>query len=666
MKHNIKNENKWPLYLLFPLVTFYYEIIFKIVTSGRFSFASILIVLLFSACYGAIGYLLASIFKSQKANRIITIVLLSLTAIPFLIEYFVFRAFKIYYDINTIVGGAGGVATGFAAQTFELILSFSGIAVILIYALPIVLYCIFGKKLIPARCSDMIRRIIAGFMAVFFFVIGFVAVKCSKYSDKYGKEYTFQDAVPDFGLVTGLRLDISHIIFKTNSSGEFEKVEKTKKSKKAVETNTKPVEYGYNKMDIDFETLKSTESNRTVQGLHDYVSSLTPSKKNKYTGIFKGKNLIFITAEAFSAEVIDENLTPTLYRLATKGINFTDYYQPASAGTTGGEYQNLLGMLPSQEGRSFKNSATHNLYFTMGNQLNRLGYYGKAFHNNSYTFYDRNKTHINLGYSDGFMGYGNGMEQYVTNCWPQSDLEMLVGTLPTYIDKEHFNIYYMSVSGHSGYSRSGNTMTDKNWDFVDGLSYSDKVKGYLAANIELDRALEYTLKQLEEKGKINDTVICISADHFPYGLDDGTRLGDMPYLAELYGFTPTNNLQRDHNRLILWCGSLEKEKPIVVSAPTFSLDILPTLQNLFGLEFDSRFMVGRDVFSDADALVFNSGYDWKTELGTYISSSGKFTPASETTVVPEGYVENVKSIVRNKIKYCSDVLSTDYFAHVFK
>ena len=72
--------------------------------------------------------------------------------------------------------------------------------------------------------------------------------------------------------------------------------------------------------------------------LHQYFAAQTPTKTNDYTGMFEGKNLILITAEAFSAEVIDPMRTPTLYRLATKGINFTDYYQPSSAGTTGGSH----------------------------------------------------------------------------------------------------------------------------------------------------------------------------------------------------------------------------------------------------------------------------------------------------------------------------------------
>jgi phosphoglycerol transferase MdoB-like AlkP superfamily enzyme len=261
------------------------------------------------------------------------------------------------------------------------------------------------------------------------------------------------------------------------------------------------------------------------------------------------------------------------------------------------------------------------------------------------------------------MGYGNGMENYVKNVWPQSDLEMLQGTLPTYIDKQPFNVYYMTVSGHSGYTKTGNSMTKRNWDVVKDLPYSDAVKGYLAANYELEKAMAYLVNTLEEKGIADDTVICISTDHFPYGLDSGGSLGNMPYLSELYGYQVNDLFQRDHSRLILWCGSLEDSEPIVVSTPTYSLDILPTLSNLFGTEYDSRLMVGRDVFSDQEALVFNSNYDWKTAYGTYYN--GTFTQTDMSVTLPENYASQMKTVVRNKMRYCQWSLENDYFRYLF-
>ena len=471
----------------------------------------------------------------------------------------------------------------------------------------------------------------------------------------------------NFGLLTGIRLDVQHLLTRDEKNTEFEIVdvptfptvpaptqETTPDVTEETVEETQPIEYGYNVMDLNFPVTGVD----AIDSINTYVQSLTPSKQNAYTGLFAGKNLIFITAEAFSAEVINPARTPTLYRLANQGIQFTDFYQPDSAGTTGGEYQNLFGMLPTAGGMSFKNTAGNNNYFTMGSQLNRLGYYGKAYHNHDYFFYDRHLTHNNLGYSDGFMGFHNGMEKFVKDQWPKSDLEMIQGTITEYLDKQPFNIYYMTVSGHSNYGPGSNCMTAKNWDYVKDLPYSTNVKGYLAANMELEHAMTYLVQALEDAGIADDTVIVLVTDHYPYGLSNSE-------LTELFGYAPTDLFKRDHSRLIIWSGMLEDMEPIVVDTPTSSLDILPTLSNLFGTEFDSRLMPGRDVFSDAPALVYNYSYDWKTEYGTYISSTNTFTPVSDDLVIPEGYVEQIKAIVRNRIRYSSSVLNVDYMEFLF-
>ena len=163
---------------------------------------------------------------------------------------------------------------------------------------------------------------------------------------------------------------------------------------------------------------------------------------------------------------------------------------------------------------------------------------------------------------------------------------------------------------------------------------------------------------LEKKGVADDTVICLTSDHFPYGLSDAA-------LEELYGQKVTDDFVKCHSSWILWSGSLEKMAPIVVEAPTFSLDILPTLSNLFGTEFDSRLFPGRDALSSAEAIVFNTAYDWKTQYGMYFASSGKFVPADGVDV-PEGYVERMKVIVRNKMLYCKMALDNDYFRYLFE
>ncbi len=135
-------------------------------------------------------------------------------------------------------------------------------------------------------------------------------------------------------------------------------------------------------------------------------------------------------------------------------------------------------------------------------------------------------------------------------------------------------------------------------------------------------------------------------------------------LAKLYGEDIKSFFERDKNALIMWSASLEDEKPIVVREPTSSLDILPTLCNLFDVEWDSRLLPGRDVFSNAEALVFNPAYFWKTTEG--YSMYADFTPNPDSTLTDSAaYAQRYDTIVANKINYCRGVLAHNYYEHVF-
>ncbi|MBO6158744.1 MAG: sulfatase-like hydrolase/transferase [Firmicutes bacterium] len=418
-------------------------------------------------------------------------------------------------------------------------------------------------------------------------------------------------------------------------------------------------------LDLDFEALSEAAPSSSIAAMDAYASSLRPSNTNAFTGLFKGKNLILICAEAFCSHAIDEKLTPTLYRMATKGINILDYTQPYNAGTTGGECCYLMGVLPIDGAQSMQEIVNHNNYYTIGSFLDREGYYGQAFHNHRYTYYNRNITHQHLGYSEGFIGYGSGLESFITSAWPESDVEMFEGTIPMYIDKQPFNIYYMTVSGHSEYDVNQNDQSKKHWDRVKDLPYSYAVQCYYAANLELEDSMTLLIKELEKKGIADDTVIVISGDHFPYGLSWYDALGYKKDLDELYGFNVRTYMERDQNQLIIWSGCLEDYDPVVVSEPVCSIDVLPTLLNLFGCEWDSRLLPGRDIFSKKLAIAFDAYGDWKTTEGEFNAFTNQFTPYDENMFDPEGYKKRINATVSNKLKQCAVILQTDYFEHIF-
>lgn len=666
------SNRRWRWRLEHFLVAFsliFLEAVFKLAT-GSPLYPAIIPIVLLSLAIGLAVEFLASLLPPLGASLVRRLAILALGVI-FAIEYFVFRAFKVFYDVKTIVGGAGGVADQFAGEALSLILTPSGIVLIILFLLPFALsWRVPLEWGADAREKSWPALALAGSS----FAICLAALLAlGPFGETFFTRYSFQTSVPNFGLATSLIKDIRTAGASPVSERGFEIGHEAAVPAivlqagrsiapllfRTIGEHIDTDSFGPNMMGIDFAALSDG-----FEYTDAYVQSLAPTSRNAMTGIFKGYNLIFISAEALSAEAIRADTTPTLYRLATEGIQFTEYYQFATAGTTGGECAHLFGCLATEGGDSVKGKASDNNYFTMGNVLNRLGYNGWAFHNNTYTYYDRDITHENLGYNNGFMGYGNGMERWVAWQWPESDLEMMQGTFDDlYGDAEPFNVYYMSVSGHGGYSWDGNMMSYKNREVVEaaGLGFSEPVQAYLAANVELDRGVGYLVEQLEARGMADRTVIVISADHFPYGLDSD---GSLSCLSELYGYDVETSIQRDHNRLIIWSGSLEGADPIVVDDPVSAIDILPTLLNLFGAEWDSRLLPGRDVFSEAQPVVFNLSYDWVSDLGTYFADSGTFIP-HEGAVVPDGYVEATARSVENKVNFCAVLLEYDYYGHLF-
>ena len=321
---------------------------------------------------------------------------------------------------------------------------------------------------------------------------------------------------------------------------------------------------------LDFETLAGDESDVTLKAMHNYFGSVDPTNKNEKTGIFEGKNLIFITAESFTDFAIDPKYTPTLYKLQTEGYTFTNFYNPIwGVSTLDGEYVNLQGLIPKPGVWSMKESAEHELPFTLGNQFKKMGVATKAFHNHYAKYYDRHLSHPNLGYDYK----GQGMGYTFTNSWPESDLEMIDKTTSAFLKPGKdgqiapFHVYYLTVSGHLNYTFSGNVMARQNKKYVEDLDMSDICKGYMACNIELDKAMELLLKRLEEAGQLENTVIALAGDHYPYGLDD-------KYISEFKGHKVDTTYEKYESAFILWTYGMEPE---TVDKVCSNMDILPTL-----------------------------------------------------------------------------------------
>lgn len=424
---------------------------------------------------------------------------------------------------------------------------------------------------------------------------------------------------------------------------------------------------------LDYELLHQLADNKNQTWLADYIQEQTPVNTNGYTGMFEGYNLIFLTAEGFCTYAIDEELTPTLYMLANSGFVCENYYVPLwSTSTSDGEYINMTGLIPDGQ-HSMQNSSVNIQPFVLPAFFAAEGVHSYAYHNNSLSYYDRHESHPNMGYDFKACKLGNldeavwgdkvfEMEQ--PNQWPASDYNMMVATVPEYVNDERFHVYYMTVSGHMNYDFKGNAMSGKNKDAVADLDKSEGAKAYIACNIELDKAMENLLEQLEAAGQLENTVICLSADHYPYGFSD-------EQYEELAGKDLSAGKDKLRNTLILWNAGMEE--PVYIDKACGPMDLLPTLLNLFGFEYDSRMYAGRDILSDQEGMVIFMNRDFVTDSVIFIEKGDITTWLQDENgndIVPddqkEAYLEEARKEVRRRYNFSAYIIQENYYSDVLQ
>ena len=654
--------------LIIPFTAVYMEIIAKLQIFGELSDGNMIYILSLSAAMGFFMSAFPLLLNGKHRRRVITGIL-SAMAVLFSFHAIYCNSFHTFYSWNNL-GEAGG-ATHFWR---EALISAGGVWYVLtaLFA-PVILFGIFGKKLVP----DSDQRSVSFSAAAFIISLGlYIPMISVIYSYKNtGEEntpyyyYTYiqnslDHTFKSFGILNATRLDVKQMIFGAPVEDiDLDDISDLTDlvSDSSLTQSDSEADYGWNKMDIDFDSL---ESNPKFAKMDEYYKSLTPSRKNKYTGIFKGKNLILMTLESFCTQAIDPEFTPLLYKMSSEGFVFTNFYNPMWGGSTAsGEYAVLTGNYHPNT-YCIKQSADTYQPFTLGNQLSKMGYRTLAYHNYTGYYYNREESHPNFGYEFKSLESGLKLE---TSSWPNSDKEMADATIGEYAGlNQPFHVYYMTMSGHMMYNTTSNKMAKRHIDELPSKydNADSEVRAYMACQYEVELMLRVIVEELEKTGQLDNTVFAMAADHYPYGLSGKA-------LSELYGLKSSyirSNLDLYRNSFILWTPSMTG--PLTVDTPCTSVDILPTLSNMFGLEYDSRLMMGTDIMAPGEhiAPVKMSQWSWVTTQGENNRSMRGFTPYSSCTLTgqeQEQYIERINKLVNAKTTFSKLILDRDYYRHVF-
>ena len=616
--------------LFYACFILYEEILYKLVLNLSFNN---IFTFSFSCLFAGLLIGLLSIFIPKKINRFLFNIFNFLICFIYGASLIIRRTFQVTLTLDALSMYRQFTTNAFVDTSISVLIdNFSNIVLVLV---PFIVGIICTKFLSNKYSSKYVFTC----MLVYFLFLS------SLDTTTYKLYFSNKASVEDFGVLVSLFMGKGDQTVEIDDSTLDASIEETPTYKRQVS-------------DIDFDSLSS--DNDVISNMNEYFKSQTPTYTNEHTGVFAGKNLIYIMAESFDGYFLSEELTPTLYKMVHNSYYFSNYYSPTNLSTIGGEFSLLTGLLPeigilNDEWNGSNNTSGHVNYYPygLGNLFNDLGYKTYAYHDYYYDFQSRDKYLKDIGF-DNYKACYNGLEEKMAcDIFPTSDREMIEASIDDYINDDKFMVYYATVSGHGLWGFGYNAMAEQNKDLVEGLDYSDTVKAYISANLELEKAMTTLLNKLEEAGKLDDTVIVLAADHHPYFMED-------EYVEEMAG-QKLDQFSLYKNNLIIYNSATEHEQ---IDKVCNTIDVLPTVLNLFGINYDSRLIIGKDIFSNSEGLVIFADYSWLTDKGTYSNNNGTFT-SYDGSEVSDAYVNRFKKAVNNRYQISINIMLYDYYRYVF-
>ena len=401
--------------------------------------------------------------------------------------------------------------------------------------------------------------------------------------------------------------------------------------------------------------LISNESSNKFNNINNYLINNTISDYNDYTGLFEGKNLIVIMMESVNEIIINKDLYPNFYKLYSEGISFTNNYSPRNSCATGNnEFSAMTGIY------SIQNNCTANVYrkntypYSIFNLFNNAGYKTMSMHDYTEAYYYRSIIHQNMGSGKYYGVQDLGIPYYNEyKNWASDEDFMEVAMDITLSDtSEPFMLWLTTVSSHQPYVQSS-IEGDKYLSITEDTGYPMDLRRYMSKLKTLDNALGILLERLEESNELDDTVIVLFGDHYPYGLKDSTINYVLDYDLDDY--------EREKTPFVIYNSEIS---PQSIDKYTSYINLTPTIANLFNLNYDPRLYMGYDVLSDDywNVVTFADG-SWKNNLVYYNAGTSNVKYYVEDGMSIDE-IKNINQIITNKMQMSRYIIENNYFKYL--
>lgn len=351
--------------------------------------------------------------------------------------------------------------------------------------------------------------------------------------------------------------------------------------------------YHYTFRDIQLALFPSSGSlsKEEKAQIEDFASQRS-HEENEMTNALAGKNLILVQLEAIDTWMVD--YMPRLKALKEEGVSFTNHYTPAyiTAGTFNTEFMVNTGLFPAATGTSTSVYTRNHFPNSLAHLFQDKGYEANSFHGSEAEVYNRGQIHEAWGFTY-HSGKDMGMANYMLDSQMSAAFDDMTAADP-------FFTFIITFSGHGPYgetnpiflahadeARAQAQRTDGNYVYAVGHA------------METDQFVGELMDYLEEKDLLDDTAVIFYADHYNY------YMLDDPLNMDIKGVDSLNMLQ--HTDWFIYSKDLA---PQTVEKYTSSIDVLPTIANLFGLDADYPLLAGDDAFSDAGGYVIFNDNTW--------------------------------------------------------
>lgn len=403
-------------------------------------------------------------------------------------------------------------------------------------------------------------------------------------------------------------------------------------------------EYTFRDIYLAYNPFKTLNHAKTISNLDDYFETVEyVHEDNEMTGLLAGKNVMFIQLENIDEWMLTEENMPNLYQLRMNGIDFTNHYATtfATGKTFNTEFIANTGLIPQTKGAAPSYIYSRNSYpYSLANLFKNAGYTTNSFHASNGHVYNRENVHHTFGYR-AYHNYAlMGMEDSSMDSQMVNGYEQMVSDDP-------FMDLLITISAHGPFDPelaacSTHLEEVMEYEMSDDMVYMCG----LAQAKETDMLIGNLLERLLEDGHINDTALVFYTDHYAYGtIDEETELA-------LKGTNDPNLLS--NVAFFIWANDIE---PYVYENVTSTVDILPTITNLFGFDVEYKYFIGYDAFDNINHYVF-------FQDGAVLTNEEYYIPS--LFINTEDVSEKMKTYIKEaneRLNRSWDILTVDYFAH---